>query len=100
MSQEKIRVEIVGNHAVEEDLIEHLEDSLPNLRYTLVGDVQGAGSCGKRLGDGVWPELNFLLILYLSQDEAFLALGSVREVKRTYPNEGLKAWTWTVTEEV
>jgi len=100
MKQEIMRLEIVGNHAVEDDLLEHLEASFSPLHYTLIADVQGGGTCGKRLGDGVWPELNFLLILNLPAADISKAIEAVREMKRLYPLEGIKAWSYAVTEEL
>lgn len=88
-----IRVEIIGNHSLEEDLMDRLRTAFPDLKYTLVPSVQGGGTSGQRLGDGVWPEENFLLVLYLPEEDVGTVKGFLDEVRRLFPDEGLKAWT-------
>lgn len=97
---QKVRLEIVGNQSLLEDLLESLAQVCQPLEYTLVPGVQGGGSSGERLGDGVWPELNFQLVVYLSPERKVPALEAVREIKQLFPLEGLKAWVSEALEAV
>lgn len=96
----KVRLEIVGNQSLLEDLLEALGQVSRPLEYTLVPGVQGAGSSGERLGDGVWPELNFQMVIYLDPELRAAALESVRGIKTLFPLEGLKVWVSEAYEAV
>ena len=37
------RVEIISNQSVQDDIIELLEQEIPDLQYTILPDVQGRG---------------------------------------------------------
>ena len=44
------RVEIVANQSVEDDIIELLEEEIPELEYTVIPTVHGQGLHTKKLG--------------------------------------------------
>jgi hypothetical protein len=93
------RLEIFANQSVQEELVAALEAAVAGLRYTVVPDVHGRGGDDWKLGTTVWPEENFLLVCYLTDDTVSAATDAVRQVKVRYPKEGLKAYTSEATEE-
>jgi hypothetical protein len=91
-----IRIEIVANSSVEDSLFEAFAERGAAKYFTKIPVVHGVGSSGPRKGDHVWPEENFLLIIYCEEQEARDISGAVEEVKARFPDEGLKFF---MTEE-
>jgi hypothetical protein len=85
-----MRVEIIANHSVEEDIMEALRRRNIGRFYTKIRSVQGVGSSDPRFGDRIWPEENFLLIVYCEQDEAVRIAEAVSEVKSLFKEEGIR----------
>lgn len=83
------RVEIVGNHSVEQDLIDQLDRKLPGLSWTKVASVQGKGNTGYKLGDGVWPEENFLFFSICGEEEEAVLRQIVQDIQLQHPTEGI-----------
>jgi len=92
MSNSLYRLEIIANHSIEEDLMAHMKDHGCGSHYTLIPTVDGAGNSGARMGDGVWPEENFVLILYVDEMECELIKTALLEVKNLFPTEGIKMY--------
>ena len=90
MKTQFYRVEIIANHSVEDDLMAHMKEHNCGSHYTLIPTVDGAGNSGSRMGDGVWPEENFVLILYADEAECGQIKAAVLEVKNLFPSEGIK----------
>jgi hypothetical protein len=84
------RVELIANHSVEEDLFEAFEKKGIVKAYTKIPAVHGAGNSTPKRGDHIWPEENFLLLVFCEEEEAELISQSVSEVKRHFPDEGIK----------
>lgn len=84
------RVEIIGNKAIEEDLFDVFKKMDIVKQYTKIPTVLGVGSSGPRQGDQVWPEENFLLIIYCDETEADKIMTALKEVKSYFRDEGLK----------
>ncbi|MBN2324006.1 MAG: hypothetical protein JXQ30_09740 [Spirochaetes bacterium] len=84
------RLEIIANASVEDSLFEAFRARGVVRYYTKVPVVHGIGSSGPRKGDHIWPEENFLLIIYCDEQEARDIREAVREVKDRFPDEGLK----------
>ena len=93
------RAEIISNQSVQEDLIELLEGSIPGIQYTLIPEIHGRGTKTKKLGDTIWPEMNFVLFSYVQEDEAVKVKEVVEAVKKRFPNEGISVF-FTKGEEV
>ena len=85
-----IRVEIVANHSVEENILEALKKEDAGKYYTKYPSILGVGSSGPRMGDSVWPEENFALVIWCEEDEAAAIERAVAAVKQKYPHEGVK----------
>ena len=64
------RAEIISNQSVQEDIIERLEQAIPSIEYTVIPEIHGSGVRTKKLGDTIWPEMNFVLFSYVEEDAA------------------------------
>jgi hypothetical protein len=84
------RMELMANKSVEEEIIGALEAGLPDFYYTLLPVVHGRGKTQYRLSTPTWPETNFLLISYLSDQDTETAKAVIAGIKRRFPNEGIK----------
>ena len=84
------RIEIIANHSVEENVLESLKEHGVGKYYTLYPNVTGVGSCGPRMGDAVWPELNLALVIWCEEEEARGIALAIEDVKKKYPDEGIK----------
>jgi hypothetical protein len=85
-----IRIEIVANHSVEENILEALAKEEAGKFYTKFPSVLGVGSSGPRMSDAVWPEENFALVIWCEEDEARRIQQAVDSVKERFPDEGVK----------
>jgi len=87
-----IRVEIIANHSVEENILEALKDEGVGKYYTKYPVIFGVGSSGPRMGDPVWPEENFAIVVWCEEKEARLIQQAVEGVKKQFPGEGIKVF--------
>ena len=83
------RAEIVSNQSVQDDITERLEKEIPDIQYTVIPEVHGKGLKTKKLGDVVWPEMNFILFAYIEDDDAKKVKDVIAQVKERFPNEGI-----------
>ncbi|MCL1836200.1 MAG: hypothetical protein FWG46_01495 [Treponema sp.] len=85
-----IRIEIIANHSVEENILEALAKENAGKYYTKYPGILGVGSAGPRMGDAIWPEENFALVIWCERDEAVAVKRAVAKVKEKFPGEGIK----------
>ena len=85
-----IRLEIIANHSVEENILDALKYEDVGKYYTKYPDIYGVGSSGPRMGDAVWPEVNFAMIIWCEEEEARGIEKAVTFVKKRFPDEGIK----------
>jgi len=85
-----IRVEIIANNSVEENVLEALAKEEAGKFYTKIPGVLGVGSSGSRMGDAIWPEENFVLVIWCEEDEAGRIKRAIDSVKEKFPDEGIK----------
>lgn len=83
------RAEIISNQSVQDDITESLEKEIPGIQYTLIPEVHGRGLKTKKLGDTVWPEMNFILFAYIEDEDAKKIKDVIAQVKERFPNEGI-----------
>ena len=83
------RAEIISNQSVQDDIIELLEQEIPEVQYTVLSDIQGRGGRSKKLGDTVWPEMNFVLFTYVNLVQAKKIKAIIKAVKEKFPKEGI-----------
>ena len=86
---ELYRAEIISNQSVQEDIVERLEKALSSIEYTVIPEIHGRGQRTKKLGDTVWPEMNFVLFTYVEEEAARKIKEIVEAVKQRFPNEGI-----------
>ena len=89
------RIEIISNISLELDFYEHIHrienDFREKIYYSKIYGVHGKGRKGEKQGDGVWPEENFIIIIYTEKLSIIESLRSVIEIlKQEYPTEGIK----------
>jgi hypothetical protein len=58
--------------------------------YTKYPNIFGVGSAGPRMGDAIWPEANFALVIWCEAGEAAAVERAVAAVKKQFPDEGIK----------
>ena len=87
-----IRVEIIANHSVEENILDALKYEEVGKYYTKYPIIFGVGSSGPRMGDPVWPEENFALVIWCEEEEARKIGRAVAFVKNKFPDEGIKVF--------
>jgi hypothetical protein len=85
-----IRVEVIANHSVEENISEALAREGVGKYYTKYPNILGVGTSGPRMGDAIWPEENFALVIWCEEEEARGIKRVVDTVKEHFPNEGIK----------
>jgi len=85
-----IRLEIIANHSVEENVLEALAKEQVGKFYTKIPNVFGVGGAGPRMGDAIWPEENFSLIIWCEEEEARGIQRAIAKVKEQFPGEGIK----------
>ena len=85
-----IRIEIIANHSVEENILEALKHEDAGKYYTKFPSILGLGSAGSRMGDAIWPEENFAMVIWCEEEEAQAIKRAVDSVKEKFPGEGIK----------
>jgi hypothetical protein len=83
-------MEIIANRSVEENILEAIAKENAGKYYTKYPVVYGIGSTGPRMGDAVWPEENFAIVIWCGEDEARRIERAVDFVKAQFPDEGIK----------
>ena len=85
-----LRIEIIANQSVEENIHEALKEHNVGKYFTLYPNISGVGSAGPHMGDAIWPEQNFVMVIWCEKEEAKIIEKAVTEVKERYPDEGIK----------
>jgi len=85
-----IRLEIIANHSVEENMLDALKYEGVGKYYTKYPTIYGIGTSGPRMGDSIWPEENFALVIWCDEEEAKGIERAVAFVKKKFPDEGVK----------
>ena len=93
-----VRVEIIANQSVQDDIIEKLENELPELEYSMIPAVHGKGKTAHKLGNNIWPEENFLLFSYTDESSASKIKELVQAVKTRFPREGISCFACVAQE--
>lgn len=84
------RIEIIANRSIEEDMFEAFGKAGVARHYTKVPIAVGVGNSGPRMGDHIWPEENFMLIIYCEDAEAAGIHAEIDKLKEFFVNEGIK----------
>ncbi|AWG42533.1 hypothetical protein CR532_00705 [Candidatus Borreliella tachyglossi] len=89
------RAEIISNISLELDLHEYMnkieKDLGEPIYYSKIYNVHGKGSKGEKQGNGIWPEENFIIIVYTDKLIIVERLKRAAEtLEKEYPTEGIK----------
>ncbi len=85
-----IRIEIIANQSVHEEIIKNLEAVAPDLCYSLIPLVYGKGKKSRKLGTTTWPETNFIIIAYTEEKYETDIRTVIEYEKKRFPDEGIK----------
>jgi len=85
-----IRIEIIANQSVEDNILDALKYEGAGKHYTKYPSILGVGSSGPRMGDAVWPEENFALVIWCEAEEIPKIEKAIAFVKDKFPDEGIK----------
>lgn len=83
------RVELIFSAAVDEDFMDGFKKNKIGAHFTKLSGVTGAGFSNPKLGDSVWPQLNEMIIVYCSKDEAEKIVDLAKKIRDKYPMEGI-----------
>ncbi|MBR4463243.1 MAG: hypothetical protein IKS40_01355 [Treponema sp.] len=92
------RAEIIANQSVQDDIIEVLEEYIPDILYTIVPLVHGRGGNDRKLGSTTWPETNFVLFTYVQDKDKSVVDSVLSAIKEKFPDEGIKLF-WLRAED-
>ena len=84
------RIEIIANRSIQEDMFDAFKKADILKNYTLYPIVHGVGNSGPRMGDHIWPEENFSIVIYCEEDEAIQINEVIKELKAFFTKEGIK----------
>ncbi|MDC7232898.1 MAG: hypothetical protein PQJ58_06675 [Spirochaetales bacterium] len=94
------RVEIMINQSITEDLIEGLQKQDLYHACTRWTPVYGLGNAGPREGSPVWPESNSVFLLFLEEEQLDALSPLIHDLKREFPEEGLKCFISQGPDEI
>ncbi len=84
---------IAYNEAIDEEVMELLEDNSAECCYTKWTKVLGKGkTSGPHLLSHVWPKANNVLAVCVEDDQAQRILEGVKRLRKTLGHEGVKAF--------
>ncbi len=86
------RVEIIANHSVEADIMDLLNTRGLADHFTKIPSAHGRGNSDPKQGDHIWPEENFILIIYCEEEKASAIKAAVEEIRENFPNEGMRCF--------
>ncbi len=84
------RAEIIANQSVQEEIIDLLEEHIPNILYTIIPLVVGRGKESYKLGSATWPETNFVLVSYIEDEQVNIVRSIIKAIKEKFNGEGIK----------
>jgi len=84
------RLEIIANRSIQDDMFDAFKKADIVKHYTLSPVVLGVGKSGPRMGDHIWPEENFSLIIYCEEEESDKIKLVIKDLKQFFTKEGIK----------
>lgn len=87
-----VRLELIANRSVEDDLYDLFGKQGLTPDFTKLPEVHGRGNSGPRRGDHIFPEENFVLIMYCDEHEVEGIARAVHELKLVFPTEGIRLY--------
>ncbi len=77
------RVEIIGNQVLLQDLLDAVEQKLPQQCYTVLPVLRAKGREEKANGDDVWMERNFVCLMFVDNTEDTVEITRICDVMRS-----------------
>lgn len=92
---------IAYNQAYGPEIIELL-DEFGQRGFTQWLDIQGRGGIDgePHYGDHAWPTQNFAILTIVPDEKVEPMMTALREKDETYPNLGLRAFSWNIEQAV
>lgn len=87
-----VRIEIIANQSVHDEIIDALEEYVPGILYTVIPIAEGRGKGSYKLGTSSWPETNFVLFSYVQESDLEKIKAIIKAIKKKFPDEGIKAF--------
>ena len=84
------RCEIIANQSVQDEIVSLMEEYIPGVLYTIIPTVMGRGKNSYKMGNGTWPETNFVLISYIEDGQVSAMKAIIKAVKEKFTGEGIK----------
>ena len=84
------RCEIIANQSVQDEIVSLMEEHIPGVLYTIIPMVTGRGKNSYKMGNGTWPETNFVLISYVDDGQVAMMKAIIKAVKERFADEGIK----------
>ena len=88
-----VRVDLFFSQAVDDDFMIIFKERNVAQKYTKTVGVQGNGEKNPKLGDAIWPQLNNIMTIFCSEEEAAKIEDIVLEMRKRYPVEGIGCFT-------
>ena len=89
------KIEIIANLSVEEEVMAVIKESCVK-GFTKMPIVHGDGRTNPKMGDAVWPEENFMLIIYTDESLVTVIRNKIINLKEHFPDEGIKCFVTNV----
>jgi hypothetical protein len=91
-------VMISYNESIDEEVMDILDSQFIK-RYTKWKNVKGSGVGGnKHLGTPIFPGENNVIMMEMSEERANNVIIKVKELRKKFRQEGIKAFSWTTDE--
>lgn len=92
-----IRVEIIGNVELLDELVKKLHEEVPEYYYTILPVEKGYGKKGYASGDLVWPESNFYCFLHLKEYQDYSCLKTMcDDIQKGSPQNSLTIFVYRI----
>ena len=92
---------IAYNQAYGSEIVELLDD-FGQRGFTQWQDIQGRGGIDgePHYGDHAWPTQNVAILTIVPDEKAEALMEALRVKDETYPNLGLRAFSWNIEQAV
>jgi hypothetical protein len=84
------RCEIIANQSVQDEIVSLMEEHILGVLYTIIPTVVGRGKNSYKMGNGTWPETNFILVSYIEDENVAMMKAIIKAVKEKFTGEGIK----------
>ena len=93
-------VMVAYNEAIDEEVMEALEQSGVNSYSKVTATYGRGGSSGTHLGTDIWPGRNNMVYVACGDDEARQILIRIGELRKKLKHEGVKAFVIPLEETI